>query len=395
MRPAETYRPTSVLLVENDSMDAQRLTQQLTLTPPDVALGGSFAVECCDRLESGLARLALGEVDVILLDLHLPDARGLEALRQVRQGHADIPVVVLSEVEDDPVGIQTLREGAQDYLVKRHCSRERLIHALLAAMERHQIHAALVQARRSDQAARERCEQQVGALMASNAELRLFTHLVSSSFRIPLEALSTYSRQVYQLYHGKGDRLADTLSGNLVQGVEHLQQFVQGLDAYLSVETAGQPFTACDSMRLFESARVRLQHVIAKTQASVRCEALPMVQADAEQITTLFWHLLDNALKFHQDGQAPQVRVYFETWGPEGAFAVHDEGIGIEAAELHSIFKLFHRSRTPSPKSGVGSGLAVCRRIVERHGGRLWVESELGQGTTFYFTLRAVANRDG
>jgi signal transduction histidine kinase len=376
-----------VLLVENDSMDAQRLTQQLTLSPPDVSLGGSFAVDCCDRLESGLARLALGGVDVILLALYLPDAGGLEALHQVRQGHADIPVVVLSEDEDDALWRQTLREGAQDYLVKRRCSRETLVHALLAAIERQQVHAALVRSRRSDQAARERCEQQVGALMASNAELRLFTHIVSSSFRVPLEALSTYSRQVSQLYRGKGDRLADTLSDNLVQGVEHLQQFVKGLDAYLSVETAGRPFAACDSMRLFESARARLQHAIAQTQASVRCEALPMVRVDAEQITTLFWHLLDNALTFHQDGQVPQVRVYFETWGPEGAFAVHDEGIGIEASNLNSIFKLFHRGPPHSPKSGVGSGLAVCRRIVERHGGRLWVESEPGQGTTFYFTL--------
>jgi light-regulated signal transduction histidine kinase (bacteriophytochrome) len=368
-------------------MDAQRLTQQLTLSPPTASLGVSFAVDCCDRLESGLARLALGGVDVILLDLYLPDARGLEALHQVRQGHADVPVVVLSEDADDALGRQILHQGAQDYLVKRRCSREMLVHALVAAIERQQVHAELVRSRRSDQAARERCEQQVGALMASNDELRLFTHIVSSSFRIPLEALSTYSRQVYQLYHGNGDQVADTLSGNLVQGVEHLQQFVKGLDEYLSVETAARPLTTCGSMRLFESARSRLQHVITATQASVRCEALPMVRADAEQITALFWHLLDNALKFHQDGQAPQVHVYFETWGPEGAFAVHDAGIGIEAPNLTSIFKLFHRSHTHGPKSGVGSGLAICRRIVERHGGRLWVESEPGQGTTFYFTL--------
>ncbi|MDH3598787.1 MAG: ATP-binding protein [Candidatus Tectomicrobia bacterium] len=387
MRPAGTYRPTSVLLVENDSMDAQRLTQQLTTSTPPTSLDVRFAVDCCDRLESGLERLALGGVDVVLLDLYLPDARGLEALHQVRQGHAEVPVVVLSEDEDDALGLQILREGAQDYLVKGRCSRETLAHALLAAIERQQVHEALVRSRRSEQVARERCEQQVGALMASNAELRLFTHIVSSSFRIPLEALSTYSRQVYQLYHGKGDRLADTLSNNLVQGVEHLQQFVKGLDEYLSVETAGRPFTACDSKRLFESARARLQYVIGQTQASVRCEALPMVRADAEQITTLFWHLLDNALKFHQDGQAPRVRVYFETWGPEGAFAIHDDGIGIEASNLNAIFKLFHRSHTPGPRSGVGSGLAICRRIVERHGGRLWVESEPGQGTTFYFTL--------
>ena len=387
MRPAGTYRPTSVLLVETDAMDAQRLAQQLTLSPPTDSQGVSFAVDCCDRLESGLARLALGGVDVILLDLCLPDAGGLVALHQVRQGHADIPVVVLSEEEDDALGLQTLREGAQDYLVKGRCSREMLVHALLSAIERQQVHAALLRSRRSDQAARERSEQQIGALMASNAELQLFTHIVSSSFRIPLEALSTYSRQVYQLYHGKGDRLADTLSSNLVQGVEHLQQFVKGIDEYLSVETADRPFAACDSMRLFESARARLQHVIANSQASVRCEALPMVRADAEQITTLFWHLLDNALKFRQAGQAPQVHVYFETWGPEGAFAVHDDGIGIEAFNLNSIFKLFHRSHTHGPMPGVGSGLAICRRIVERHGGRLWVESEPGQGTTFYFTL--------
>ena len=166
-----------------------------------------------------------------------------------------------------------------------------------------------------------------------------------------------------------------------------MSQLIQDLLAYSRVGTHGKQPEPTPSGQLLEIALTNLQTSISKANAKITSDPLPVVMADATQLTQLFQNLIGNAVKFRHDDVPPEIHVGSQRRGDQWVLWVKDNGIGIPPDQYERIFEVFERLHTRQKYPGTGVGLAICRKIVERHGGRIWVESSVGKGTTFYFTL--------
>jgi PAS domain S-box-containing protein len=223
-------------------------------------------------------------------------------------------------------------------------------------------------------------------LARSNAELEQFAYVASHDLQEPLRMVASYTQLLERRYKGKLDADADDFIGFAVDGANRMQQLIQDLLSYSRVTTRGKALCLTQTEAACNAAVQNLQQSIKEANASVRVGALPSVQADATQLTQLFQNLIGNAIKYRNE-RKPEIQVAARLDGSDWIFTVHDNGIGIEPQYFDRIFKMFQRLHTRKEYSGTGIGLAVCRKIVERHGGRIWVESEPGQGSTFHFSL--------
>jgi len=167
-----------------------------------------------------------------------------------------------------------------------------------------------------------------------------------------------------------------------------MQLLIKDLLIYSQVDTKERVFKPTNCSVALESAIRSLRSAIEENEAEVTYDPLPTVMADASQMSRLFQNLIGNAIKFH-GGKRVRVHVSAERKGDEWIFSVRDNGIGIDPVQADRIFVIFQRLHSREEYPGTGIGLAICKRIVERHGGRLWVDSELGKGSTFYFSLAA------
>ena len=226
-------------------------------------------------------------------------------------------------------------------------------------------------------------------LKRSNAELEQFAHAASHDLQEPLRMISSYVQLLSQRYKGKLDSDADEFIGFAVDGAKQMHQLIDDLLALSRVGTRGGEFAEIRSDDALEMSLADLQESIKTNGAVVTYDPLPEVVASAPQLTWLFKNLIENAIKFRSK-DSPHIRISAAQKGVEWEFSVADNGIGIESQYFDRIFKVFQRLHPASEYPGTGIGLAISRKIVERHGGRLWVESEPGQGATFYFTIPAV-----
>lgn len=237
-------------------------------------------------------------------------------------------------------------------------------------------------------------EAQTEELARSNAELAQFAYIASHDLQEPLRMVSNYLQLIDHRYRGQLDNDADEFIDYAVDGAMRMQQLIRDLLAYSRVGTRGQAFSRVDTRQLVEQVLDDLQVTIHDRQATVTVGALPQVLGDTTQLGQLWQNLISNALKFCDTGApAIEISTTFEPTTREWIFAVRDNGIGIEAEYFERIFLIFQRLHTRNEYPGTGIGLAICKKIVERHGGRIWVESQPGVGTVFYFTIPASPSR--
>ena len=239
-----------------------------------------------------------------------------------------------------------------------------------------QLTSEVSERRRAEKALR----QQAGELERSNSELRQLTYAASHDLQEPLRMVSSYTQLLAKRYKGKLDSDADDFISFAVEGVDRMKALVDGLGAYSRVGPRNGSSGETDSEAAFDGAVASLRHAIEESRAEVTRDPLPTVPADASQLTQLFQNLIGNALKFRRE--APQVHVSAVAEEDLVTFSVRDNGIGIQADYKERVFAIFQRLHTRDEYPGTGIGLAVCRRIVERHDRRIWVESEPGVGTT-------------
>jgi light-regulated signal transduction histidine kinase (bacteriophytochrome) len=201
--------------------------------------------------------------------------------------------------------------------------------------------------------------------------------------------VASYTQLLARRYKGKLDADADQFIAFAVDGANRMQRLLNDLLLYSRVGTRGKPLQPTSSETVLEAALANLQLAITESQAIITHDyPLPIVLADETQLLQLFQNLIGNALKFRAE-QPPEVHIAAEARNNEWLFSVRDNGIGLEPQYAERIFVIFQRLHTREEYPGTGIGLAICKRIVERHGGHIWVESQPGQGTTFYFTLPA------
>jgi light-regulated signal transduction histidine kinase (bacteriophytochrome) len=230
-------------------------------------------------------------------------------------------------------------------------------------------------------------------LKRSNAELEEFAYVASHDLQEPLRMVASFTQLLGKRYRGKLDQDADEFIGFAVDGATRMQQLTQALLAYSRVGTRGKPLAPTDCNLILQLARNNLFKALEESRAEVTSGPLPTVPGDEVQLIQLFQNLIGNALKFHGESP-PTIRIDAQEDNGDWRFAFRDNGIGISPAHQERIFKIFQRLHHRSEYPGTGIGLAICKKIVERHGGRLWVESEEGRGATFFFTIPKENNSD-
>lgn len=231
--------------------------------------------------------------------------------------------------------------------------------------------------------AEERLDEAVEELEQSNTELEQFAYVASHDMKEPLRMVSSYLELLERRYGDQLDENAQEFIDFAVEGAERMREMINGLLAYSRVGRQTRSFDRVDVADILETAQSNLRIAIDESDAVVEADDLPTVRGDPGQLTQLFQNLIANAIKYTDEGP-PHVDVSVEKQGDCWQFAVSDNGVGIPAERQESIFEIFSGE---GGQSGSGIGLAICEKIVDHHGGRIWVESTAGEGSTFYFTI--------
>jgi signal transduction histidine kinase len=472
------HEPIKVLLIEDNPGDARLIWEMLAQ-----ARGARFDLECAERLSSGLERLAQGGIDVLLLDLSLPDSQGLDTLIRVHTPAPEVPIMVLTGLDDEALAVKAMREGAQDYLVKGQVDSNLLLHSIRYAIERHRLAGKLEQQARELQSSEARLRTIIensadGIIIVDENGIVRFINpivesligrkageLVNQSFGFPVVAgeaaeidimgkdgdTTVADMRVVQIeWEGQGAHLVslhdvterkrveealrelDRMKSEFIAATSHelrtplftIQGFVKLLlddkvpDAETQKEFLGiidresdrlghqiddlLDVSAVESGRMTVRKKVMsmkevIQRVVANLQSLAREQGvtieaelptpLPEVIGDERRLEQVVSNLVYNAIKFSAEKSCVMVRA-----GVEDAklqVQVIDQGIGIPTTALPHLFEKFYQvnGSTTRTRGGAGLGLYIAKQIVEAHGGQIWVESKVGEGSTFSFTL--------
>jgi light-regulated signal transduction histidine kinase (bacteriophytochrome) len=231
-------------------------------------------------------------------------------------------------------------------------------------------------------------------LLRSNEDLTRFAYVASHDLQEPLRIIGSYAGLLAKRYHGKLDERADKYIHYVVDGAKRMQTLVQDLLAYSRAGTQALKRERISLDSVAAQAAADLRMAIADAGAVLTRDKLPVINADARKLTQVLSNLLSNAIKFRKPGEIPRVHVRAQRAGEFWTISVEDNGIGFEQEFADRIFVVFQRLHEIGAYPGTGIGLAICKRIVEAHGGRIWAESQPGAGSAFRFTIPAVDVRE-
>jgi signal transduction histidine kinase len=360
-----------LLLVEDNPVDAEFILRELRRGGFEVS---SLVVE--DEAEFTRALRAHGP-EIVLADYNLPSWMGMETVDLIRREGLDIPMILVSGALGDVTAVECIKQGATDYVLKDGLARlpEAVRRALREKQERQlRLQAAEDLARKVDELAR------------SNADLEQFAYVASHDLQEPLRMVAAYTQLLSERYKGKLDENADKFIGYASEGALRMQVLIQDLLAFSRVGRKGTACKEVDCGALLEEVLRNLASAIQESGAVVTHSALPVVWADHTQMLQLFQNLIGNAIRF-RGKEPPAISIAAEQAENSWSFRVSDNGIGIAPEYAQSIFVIFQRLHARAEYPGNGIGLAICKKIVELYGGKIWVESQAGQGSTFNFTM--------
>lgn len=310
-------------------------------------------------------------VDCVLLDYHLPDMTGLEVLEKLNGREKIVPVIMLTGEGSEIVAVTAMKLGSQDYIPKKVISSS----ALKRAIEHTAKHTELLR----------KMEKYRTELERSNHDLELFANVVAHDLKSPLRAVTQHLTIIKQRSAGGLDEKLLRSLEFAVEGASRMHTLIETLFTYAKIGFAEPEFDEVAIQDVLKNAQSDLCISIEEKGAIVTHDVLPTVRGDATLLTELLQNLLANAVKYCK--RAPRIHISAAQEGEFWRISLQDNGIGIPRAQYEKIFTIFRRLHTQEEYPGVGLGLAICSRIVKRHGGRIWVESEPGKGSAFHFTL--------
>ena len=391
--------------------------------------------------------MAKPQPDLILLDVAMPDIDGYEVCRQLKINVATqhIPIIFITAMSKHADEVHGLNLGAVDYITKPfnvpivrtrvatqlklkmayqelHEAKQKLLERKTDPLQ--QSHAPLVE---HDEASatpsteyvtvthddltkiklaeimlknlnillEQRVQQRTRELECSNQDLQQFAYVASHDLQEPLRQVSSFAQLLKRRYQDQLDDKANQFIDYMVEGCQRMVGLIDSLLHYSRIGTNVIEPQPIAGEEIVQRARANLLTTIRETHAMITCDPLPVLWGDFQQLVQLLQNLLSNAIKFCQPNQIPQIHISAESQESQVVVTVRDNGIGIESQHMQRIFVIFQRLHSRAAFAGTGIGLAVCKRIVERHNGRIWVTSELNQGSTFFFSLPSPKSPDG
>ncbi|MEG5038243.1 MULTISPECIES: ATP-binding protein [unclassified Microcoleus] len=418
----------NILVVDDTAENLRLLSTMLTQRgyTPRCVINGKMALRACNS----------NPPDLILLDIMMPEMNGYEVCQHLKlePKTREIPVIFISAKDEIFDKVNAFAVGAVDYIskpfqfeevlarIESHLSLRNLqkqlkeqnmllqeeITSRLAVektlQEKNHILQQEISTRRAVEKAlqeqnlvlqqeisnRQRAESALlksnQELARSNAELEQFAYVASHDLQAPLATIASYAQLLEKRYKDQLDTQGSKFIGNIVHGCTRMQTLIDDLLEYSRVGRSRKPFELTDCNHAVEQALANLQGAIRETKAVVTYSELPAVMGDISQLIQLFQNLVSNAIKYRHDAP-PVVHITACRQEENWLISVSDNGIGIAPQHQKRIFQIFQRLHTQREYSGTGIGLAICQKIVELHGGFIWVESEPEQGSTFHFTL--------
>lgn len=355
-----------VLLVEDNPADADLILRELKRNGFVIT---SDVVETPDQFRQ---QLQDSPPDLVLSDYNLRNWGGMDALEILQSTTLDIPFILVSGSLGEIAAVECIKRGVTDYILKDSLAR------LPIAVRRALGEKGLREQKRNIEVELER----------SNHDLAQFASIASHDLQEPLRMMSNYAQLLSERF-GKVDGDTEKYIHYVVDGAARMKAMITDLLEFSRLGNDGTEIEATDCKPLLEAALLNLGAAITESAAKINHAELPSVMANPSQLQQVFQNLIGNAIKFH-GAEPPVVEISAEHQGAEWVFSVADNGIGIAPENVDTVFAVFQRLHTRTEYAGNGIGLAICKKVIERLGGRIWIESPALGGTTFKFTLRGV-----
>ncbi len=362
---------TKILVVEDNPAELRMLSEVLR--------DEGFHVIGCGSAEEALGHLQQRGIAVAVVDLRLPDLSGTQLVERLRNVDEGLRVIIYTGTATYESMKDALNLGAFAYLEKVGDHAELLRYVRRACLERVDRYALDL-----ERAVAARTEE----LARSNHELESFASIVAHDLRSPLLTISGYCQLLREELDGKLDASVSDYLNQIVNGAARMDRLIEDLLEYSRAGRTRRPIQPVNMETAVAHACANLDAATRQYGAKIDVGPMPTVNGDQTQIIQLFQNLIGNAIKF-RGPSSPAIRISASQNDGFWCFAVEDNGIGIEKESFDRIFQIFQRLHGRE-YPGTGIGLAVCKKIVDRHGGRIWLDSVVGQGTTFRFTLPAV-----
>ena len=348
---------------------------------------------------SGIEAIKQTQFDCVLLDYSLPRMNGLDVLREIRMVDNLLPVILLTGQGNEAIAAEAIKKGAHDYLSKSAVNTERLHYTIQSATSQGRLRRDIIEKdshirHQSEElehyiseleAIKVQQEELIARLMESNSELERFAYVCSHDLQEPLRAINNYTQRL-EIHLGK---LLDNQGRHYMlyirDGASHARKLIRDVLDYARLEPENKSLESVSGEDILWNVLRDLGDRVTETGARIAHEQMPWLKVEPTHFRQLMQNLISNALKFNDD--IPEIHITVARDGEFWRFSVRDNGIGIDPAYQEKIFTIFQRLNRRDDYPGSGIGLALCKKLVQKYGGRIWVNSEPGKGSTFNFTL--------